>query len=211
MFDCRNTPPFPRAAALTLCLLLAGCQTVHEVKLDAIRNPALPAGEAYRLVVLPTRPAADPALAAKVGDLVRQVLASRGMYEAPAGSSPEAVIFLETGVGPGQRKFVYSATVEPHYRVSRKDRRQVIVHEKFIKLSAREPARESGRGRGEELWSVHVLVEDEKDELAPYLPVLTAALVDHIDDNFDEEKTIRIRDTDARAAVDELQKGAPRE
>lgn len=198
-------------AALGLLAVLAGCQTVHEVKIDAIRDPALPAGDAYRMQIIPAGPSVDPAVATKVAGLVREILASRGMYEAPPGVQPEAVIYLETGVGPGQRKYVYSATVEPLFRVSRKDRRQVIVHEKFIKLSARKPTPETSRGRGEELWSVHVLVEDEKNTLEPYLPVLTAALVDHIDDDFDEEKIIRIREAEARAALDQLTKSNTRD
>lgn len=190
--------------------LLAGCATTHEVSVDAIRDPAAVQGASYRLEPVYSGPTGGESLLPQVLGHVRKALASTGAYEAPGGTTPEQVIYVETGVGPGHRKIVYEATVEPIYRVSRKDRKQVIAHEKFIRLSAREPVSASTGARGREIWSVHVVVDDESRELAPYLTVLAAALRDHIADQAPEEKTILIKEAEARRALGQNQPAVPR-
>jgi len=132
---------------------------------------------------------------------VREALASTGAYETPAGTTPQQLIYVEAGVGPGHRKIVYEATVEPIYRVSRKDRKQIIAYEKFIRLSARDPVSTATGARGRELWSVHVVIDDENRELAPYLTVLAAAMRDHIDDQAPEERTILIKESEAKRLI----------
>lgn len=190
--------------------LLAGCATTHEVTVDAIRDSAAVQGTSYRLESVYSGPEGDSSLLPQVLTHVREALASTGAYEAPAGTAPEQVIYVETGVGPGHRKIVYEATVEPIYRVSRKDRKQIIAHEKFIRLSAREPSPASTGARGRELWSVHVVVDDERRELAPYLTVLAAALRDHIADQAPEERTILIKESEARRVLGQNQPPVPR-
>lgn len=202
-----DTPPpctFPMATGLALmaCLGFVGCATVHEVTVDAIRDPAAVPGASYRLEMVRGQQPAVQEVEGIVLEHVRAALASTGAYEAPAGAAPEQVVFVEAGVGPGHRKIVYEATVEPQYRVSRKDRKQIVAHEKFIRLSAREPLPPGpGALRGRELWSVHVAIDDESREFAPYLTVLAAALRDHIADQTPEERTILMKEEDARRAL----------
>lgn len=200
----------PHVVLAVAGFLLAGCATTHEVTVDAIRDAAAVQGVSYRLEPVYSGPGGDPSLLPQVLTHVREALASTGAFEAPAGTAAEQVIYVETGVGPGHRKIVYEATVEPIYRVSRKDRKQIIAHEKFIRLSAREPVPASTGARGRELWSVHVVVDDESPELAPYLAVLAAALRDHIADQTPEEKTILIKESEARRTLGQNQPAAPR-
>ncbi len=190
--------------------LLAGCATTHEVTVDAIRDPEALQGASYRLEPVHGGSGAESSLLPEVLTHVREALGSTGAYEAPAGTMPQQVIYVEAGVGPGHRKIVYEATVEPIYRVSRKDRKQIIAHEKYIRLSAREPVPPSSGARGREFWSVHVAVDDEKRELAPYLAVLATALRDHIADQAPEEKIILISESEARRVLGQNQRTAPR-
>ena len=201
-----DTPPncITRLTALIAsmaCLGLAGCATVHEVTVDAIRDPTAIPGASYRLeVVRGAQPMADEVDEA-LQRHVRAALASTGAHEAPVGVAPQQVVFVEAGVGPGHRKIVYEATVEPQYRVSRKDRKQIIAYEKYLRISARESASRDSGQLGRELWSVHVSVDDESKELGPYLTILAAAVLDHVDYQAPEERVILIKENDARKAI----------
>ncbi|HYC71837.1 MAG TPA: hypothetical protein VEB66_11560 [Opitutaceae bacterium] len=188
--------------ALAIAVLVgfgAGCRTVHEVKIDAISDAGKPLGQLCRLELRPG-PTADEPLLRRVAAHVEHALALNGIGIAPVGTKPDVVIQVEAGVGPAQRKFVYEATVEPQYRVGRKDRKMIQVHEKYLRVSAREP-HPAGHAPGPEIWSVNVGVEDESPALAPYLPALTAALIDHIGDHASEEKVVRIPENHAKRAV----------
>lgn len=193
------------AAVLLGALFCAGCQTVHEVKIDAISDASRPRGQLSRLEIRPG-PRADEDLLRQVATHVEHALALNGIAVAPPGAEPDVVIRVEAGVGPGQRKFVYDATVEPKYRVSRRDRKMIVVHEKFIRLSARELDRR-GHSTRAEIWSVNVGVEDESVDLAPYLPALTAALIDHIGEHATEEKVVKIPEAEAKRALGLLPQG----
>jgi len=173
--------------------LLTGCQTIHSVKVDAINNPDKPLGTAYRLEMQdPTGSQADE-LAVRTRAAVKEALAARGMYEAPPNGRTDMVITAEYGVGPGQMKIVYRASDPSAMGASmgRGSAKPILVFEKYIKLTAREPApadqpeatRRTRRERGEELWSLTVSVEDDKRDLEPYLAVLASTAVDYIGAN----------------------------
>jgi hypothetical protein len=187
------------ATLLVGAVLAAGCRTIHEVKIDAISDPSKPVGQLSRLELRPG-PHADEAVLREVAAHVEHALSLNGIAVAPPGAKPDILIRVEAGVGPAQRKFVYDATVEPKHRISRKDRKMIYVREKYIRLSAREPEQGTNSPRAE-IWSVNVAVEDESEELSPYLAALTAALIDHIGDDASEEKVIKIPEAQAQRAV----------
>ncbi len=200
------TPSAPRAAglfaAVILVLSLTGCRTIHEVKIDAISDPTKSTGTAYRLEVNEPAGGVEKETIDQAAEGVRRALASKGMYEAPANAQPDIVIFMEAGVGPGQMKIVYQSSGDA-FGAERRSPRPMLVHEKYIKLSAREPvpvetapatgnrdrrARQSKQGA--EVWNVHVGVEDPKKDLGPYIAILTTASVDYIGTNSGQEKTL---------------------
>jgi hypothetical protein len=205
-----TAPPrrFPRAAGLALALaalLVTGCRSTFEVKIDAISDPSKEMGTAYRLEVNEPTGGLDKEVIEQAADGVRRALASRGMYEAPAGARPDIVIFMEAGVGPGQMKIVYQNSGDPLFGAQRQSPKPMLVHEKYIKLSAREPMpvdvapAAGGKDRrtrqakqGAEVWNVQVGIEDPKKELGPYIAVLTTASVDYIGTNSGQEKTLII-------------------
>lgn len=217
-----GTPPVRAILALFLLLaawMLGGCQTIHYVKVDAINDPGKPLGTAYRLEMNdPSGSQADEvAVAARA--LVKEALAARGMYEAPPNAPADMVITAEYGVGPGQMKIVYrpqeSTLGIGVATMGRGTPKPILVFEKYIKLTAREPApadqapapgnRRGPRPRGEELWSLTVSVEDDKKDLGPYLTVLASTSVDHIGTNSGSELHVPV---DASTASGTLRRRA---
>lgn len=190
-----------RGCLAACVLILTGCQTMHDVKIDAINNPSKPSGYSYVLAVHDPAGGVDQELGVQAVTRVKSALASRGMFEAPANTKPDMVVNLEYGVGPGEIKILYrsgtdtGSGMDPMQGPSAKP---ILVYEKYLSLSAREiiapeknaSARGGGRkgeDRGEELWGVRVSVEDPKKDLGPYLPVLANASIDYIDRNTGSE------------------------
>lgn len=178
------------------CLLLTGCQTVHDVKVDAITNLHKPGGTSYRLEVKDAGGGVDKEAGVLAVSSAKSALAARGLFEAPANIAPDMVINLEYGVGPGEIRIVYQSNTDMGTGLSGSQRsaaKPLLVFEKYLELSAREagaPANPPVRGgaenhenRGEELWNVRVSVEDPKKDLVPYLVILANASIDHIGRN----------------------------
>jgi len=188
-----------------LLLVLGGCQTIHEIKVDAINDLTTPMGNSYRLEMFDPTSSQSIAVGRLAESMVRQALASRGMYEAPEKAAPDMIITAEYGVGSGQLKIAYGAP-QGFSGSPSPQARPVMVFEKFLKLTAREPVppppeptpgdrrtRPAPRpARGKELWNIEVSIEDPKKDLAPVLEVLAAVSVDYLGGNTGEEKYIRV-------------------
>lgn len=205
--------PLLLAAALSVAAL-SGCKTIHSVKVDAINNPARPLGTSYRLEMHDPSGSQPDDVARDAREVVKEALAARGMFEAPPNAAADMVITAEYGVGPGQMKIVYKPSESSIMGVTTMGRgspKPILVFEKYIKITAREPApslaprpgggRAAGPPRGEELWSLTVSVEDEKKDLGPYLTVLASTSVDYIGANSGAELHVAV---DASTAAGQL-------
>lgn len=200
------------AAGLLLAALVSGgCQTLHEVKVDAINDPSRPMGTSYRLELRDPAGGVDKDLGAEAARDIRDALAARGLFEAPPNTRPDMVIDAEYGVGPGQMKIVYQArggaAMMGPIITTGTEAKPILVFEKYIKLSARESTPEdvrpsrSRRERGEEIWSIQVSIEDPRNELAPYLAVLASTSIGFIGTNTGAEKHIEVDAAIARATL----------
>lgn len=201
-----NRGPFWISCCLALCVLLTGCQTFHDVKVDAINNPLKLAGTSYRLEIIDPSGGVDKELGVLAVSSIKSALAARGLYEAPASVTPDMVIILEYGVGPGEIKIVYRSSVDAGMGLGGgmqgPEAKSILVFEKYLALSAREgvapgnPAAQSGgkkhENRGEEIWSVRVSVEDPKKDLAPYLVVLASSSIEYIGQNTGSEVHLEV-------------------
>ena len=186
-----------------------GCSTTYTVMIDAINNPAKPMGTSYQLEVIDPAGGVDKELGVLAIAHGKDALAARGMIEAPAGTKPDMIIELEYGRGPGQTALVY----RPPYKWPREPSPKLVVeYEKYLQLTAREPAAATGaapptppgkpgKQNGDELWSVRVAVTDEEKSLSPYLPVLSSVMVEAIGKNSGEEKHIEVDPRKAAAAL----------
>jgi hypothetical protein len=74
--------------------------------------------------------------------------------------------------------------------------RQVMVYEKYLKITARENKPASEGRPPAELWSIHASAEDESKDLRKYLPMMAAATVDYIGQDSSSQKVVKVRADD---------------
>ncbi|HWA24922.1 MAG TPA: hypothetical protein VG734_04535 [Lacunisphaera sp.] len=199
---------FAWVAGLLAALWGAGCQTVHEVTVDAISNPKKSIGQSYRLEVLDPSGGVDSDLQSAAIATIKDTLAARGLYEAPPGVKPDSVITYTYGVGHGHINIVTQANTDmllgPMAAAPTTSSKAVVVYDKFIELSAREvpdttgPARPGTLpARGEEKWNIKATIVDAKKTLDAYLPALATACIDYIGANSGKELHFKIESKEA--------------
>lgn len=180
-------------ASLGLLACLTGCQVVHDVTIDAISDRSKPMGASYHLEVNDPTGGVDPELQNLAVTTIKDALAARGLYEAPASVRPDMVIEASYAVGHGHVKIVternhdilVGSSISPN-----PSSKAVVVFDKTLEITAREPAPPAGAGDlrsaaqpGAELWSVKAKIVDTKQVMAPYLPPLASACIDYIGEN----------------------------
>lgn len=72
--------------------------------------------------------------------------------------------------------------------------RQVMIYEKYLRLTARENKAAAEGRPPSEIWSVHVSAEDESKDLRRYLPVMASASIDYIGTDSNNQKVVKIRE-----------------
>jgi hypothetical protein len=208
------------ATGLLLALLGSGCQTIHEVTIDAISNPKKPIGQSYRLEIVDPSGGVDTDLQALALATIKDTLAARGLYEAPPGVKPDSVITCTYGVGHGHINIVTQANTDlllgPTAMAPTSSSKAVVVFDKFIELSAREatgrpdPAQPGAPpGRGEEMWNIKATIVDTKKTLDPYLPALATACIDYIGANSGKELHFKVEEKAAREILRQRSHPAP--
>ena len=100
---------FPRALSARLALLLSGlllggCATTHELKIDSIAKPR--AADAISYEIRNKNPlVADDSLRYKeAAGFVKTALSGRGMYEAPPNTKADMIVDVDYGVSPPKIK-----------------------------------------------------------------------------------------------------------
>jgi len=199
-------------------LLGAGCQTVHEVTVDAISSAQKHVtGQAYRLEILDPSGGVDVELQAEALTTIKEALAARGLYEAPPGGNPDMIINYEYGVGHGHIKIITERNTDlllGPFVAPATNSKAVVVYEKYIELTAREavrvpdPARPGAPARpGEELWNIRATIVDTKKELGPFLPALASSCIDYLGENTGKELHLKVEQDAAREIL--RHRGAP--
>ena len=85
-------------------LLLTGCATTHEVKIDSLAKPAAEAVVSYEIKNKNPLVADDSLRYKEAAGYVKTALSGKGLYEAPSGVKPDVVVDLDYGVGPPQMR-----------------------------------------------------------------------------------------------------------
>jgi hypothetical protein len=70
--------------------------------------------------------------------------------------------------------------------------RQVVVYEKYLRITARENKPASEGRPPAELWSVQASAEDESDDLRKYLPIMASATVEYIGRDSNHQTIVRV-------------------
>jgi hypothetical protein len=92
------------ASSLVAALLLAGCATTHEVKIDSLAKPKAEPAISYEIKNRNPLVADDSLRYKEAANMVKTALSGKGMYEAPDGVKPDMVVDLDYGVGPPQTR-----------------------------------------------------------------------------------------------------------
>jgi hypothetical protein len=85
-------------------LLLGGCATTHELKVDALAKPNAEPAISYEIKNKNPLVADDSLRYKEAAGYVKTALSGKGMYEAPSNTKPDLVVDLDYGVGPPQMK-----------------------------------------------------------------------------------------------------------
>lgn len=85
-------------------LLLAGCATTHELKVDSLAKPNNESAISYEIKNRNPLVADDSLRYKEAAGFVKTALSGKGMYEAPPNTKPDMVVDLDYGVGPPQMK-----------------------------------------------------------------------------------------------------------
>lgn len=85
-------------------LLVAGCATTHEVKVDSLAKPKAEQSVSYEIKNKNPLVADDSLRYQEAANLVRTALSGKGMYEAPPNVKPDLTINMDYGVGPPQMR-----------------------------------------------------------------------------------------------------------
>lgn len=190
--------------------VLAGCSTVHEVTIDAISDKTHPLGASYHLEVNDPTGGVDAGLQALAIATIKDALAARGLYEVPPGVRPDMVIQADYRIGHGHVKIVTERNMDVLIAgptLPNPGSKAIVVYDKTLDLTAREPAPPSAPGSppktGSELWSVKTKIVDTKQEMAPYLPVLAAAAIDYIGENPGRELLLPVDSATTRTLLEQ--------
>lgn len=106
-FRPRRLVPF-----LLATLLLAGCVTSTEVKVDSLAKPNAASAVSYQIRNKNPALEEDSLRYREAAGLVRTALSGRGLYEAPAGVKPDLIVDLDFGLGaPVSRRETVSEPV----------------------------------------------------------------------------------------------------
>lgn len=90
--------------SLTAGLLLAGCATTHEVKIDSLAKPQAEEAISYEIKNRNPLVADDSLRYKEAANMVKTALSGKGLYEAPPNTKPDIVVDLDYGVGPPQMR-----------------------------------------------------------------------------------------------------------
>lgn len=204
----------PRFAALAVAAsLLTGCTTYH-FKVDAVKAaPDTTAGVSYQLQSAHPEVTGDHAVFRRVADHVKTALSSKGLFEAPAGVTPDMDIEIDFGIAnerteqrvidlasPIQSGGFHGHGVSNHAGPSDGIVVLVTFYEKFVRITAHERTPHAGAHTPREVWSVYVSTENEDADLDKYLPLLVSAAMDAIDSDTNGPRKISFGPNDERVA-----------
>lgn len=91
-------------ALVAVVLLLAGCASTTEVKVDSLSKPSAEPAISYQIRNKNPLVADDSLRYKEAANMVRTALSGKGMYEAPSNTKPDLTVDLDYGVGPPQMR-----------------------------------------------------------------------------------------------------------
>ena len=206
----------PAYAAMVLVLVFAiGCETTHEFKVDAIRNPEVDIshGKSYRIITTDVKIDEEDPQFQEVAEYVKTVLSSKGYYEAADMDSADLVIDVSYGAGnthveydvrisgPEPRSSGVLNTRNPYgqnVRIVTPQEEYVpkTIFEKYLKITARENQPVGDDDKEVQAWNVTVRNQDENPDLDKYLPLMAAAAVTYVGEETESQEKVTLKEGD---------------
>lgn len=93
-----------KATLVAAALLLGGCASSYEVKVDSLAKPKAESAISYEIKNRNPLVADDSLRYKEAANMVKTALSGKGMYEAPPNTKPDIVVDLDYGVGPPQMR-----------------------------------------------------------------------------------------------------------
>jgi hypothetical protein len=174
---------------------------VYEVKVEAETRPE--AMSVSRVSFRIEDKSADPGASAlrrnEIAGHIRTALSAQGLYEAPDATTADLVVEISYGIGPARtqrtvyQELAYGRPVmdaqrlgPPPEGVAREMMgytelaTTTVTHEKHLSICARANRANQDEKPAEDLWRVHVSIENESEDLRGHLAVLTTVAMDHM-------------------------------
>ena len=208
-------PNMASAAAGLLLLFVLGCQTTHEFKVDAIRNPDVDIGhgKSYRITTTDLKIDVEDPQFREVAEYVKTVLSGKGYYQAIDMESADLVIDISYGAGntyveydvrisgPDPMRGGVLSTQNPYGRNVRivspqEDYVPKTIFDKYLKITARENQPEGEDEREIQAWNVTVRNQDENPDLDKYLPLMAAAAINYIGEETESQEKVTVKEGD---------------
>lgn len=216
------------ASLLAALALLAGCQTGEKLTLDATSRPAKEQVASYSLTVMDPAIEKDSLRHQEAERLVKAALAGNGYYEAPDTAHADMLIKIDYGIDAehsetfiapppfvadpdqdvigviGENGQVIEG-VNPAYRLGILKNHDLLVKQpiytKRLVLEARRTKADKPGDAPEDVFIMEVQSEGRNHDLRQTLPVLAAVALDHMGEETDGTKVIKLTDADAIAFV----------
>lgn len=161
---------------------------------------------------------------AEVAEHVRTALSAHGLYEAADVGSADLIVEIDYGLGPervhrdvyqelqfgrpvpaGERRSPPPEGVAAAVTGYAETANITVLREKHMSICARRNAAATGEDQSEDVWRVHVAIEDEGEDLRGHLPVLVSAAMDHLGRSTEGPASVVLRSDDE--AVRFIRKG----
>lgn len=103
-------------------------------------------------------------------------------------------VWSGSGASVGVGGITVGKSSSPSSSSSTSDIEPVVVHEKFLKLSAQEQTEDyTGITRRTEIWNVEVRNEDDNPNFLEYVHLMAAAAVPYIGENSESQRMVRLK------------------
>ena len=205
-----------KPVTLLAFLIFSGCATPYSFKVDAINNPETGGHESFTLVSSNAEIGEEDLQFKEVARYVKTALSGNGLYEAPDAEHADMIVDIAYGISDS--KIDFKTVSVPAYQAHVVDPRDpsgaqgngrrrltvvieqkvipITVHEKYLRLTARDNSSREFNEAPAQIWTIYIKHKDEDDDLRKFIPLMAAAAVDYIGENTENQKEIKLKETD---------------
>jgi hypothetical protein len=198
---------------LLLLLSFTGCQTSEKLTLDATSRPAKDRVASYSLIVMDPAIEKDSLRHQEAERLVKAALAGNGYYEAPDAAHADMLIEVDYGIDQGHSETIQVSS--PIWRMEKGSTSTITVgtgimnaqgQEIMTSVTVTEPGNIVYGGERlsnvrQTIYTKRLVLEARRHDLRKTLPVLAAVALEHMGEETNGPKSVKLTDAEAIAFV----------